>query len=47
MGFKVIEGLIVLCFLIWLALIMEAEAANLDVKKYGAKADGESDDSQV
>ncbi|KAM7274521.1 hypothetical protein ACFE04_016387 [Oxalis oulophora] len=35
------------CFLIWLALVIKAEAAEFHVKKYGAKADGKTDDAKA
>ena len=36
------------CFMIiWLALIRKSRGADINVIKYGAKADGKSDDRQV
>ncbi|KAF5746150.1 exopolygalacturonase GBGA-like [Tripterygium wilfordii] len=37
----------VTCFLSFLALLMGAESVIFDIRKYGAKADGRSDDSQA
>lgn len=35
------------CFLFLVAFSLKTNAADFDIKKYGAKADGRTDDSQV
>ena len=46
MGSKFILGAI--CLLFWiLAIFTQAQGTDFDVKKYGVKVNGESDDSQV
>lgn len=45
MSFQVIQEAV--CLLLLLALISEVQGTAFNVKSYGAKADGQSDDSQV
>lgn len=35
------------CLLFWLCLLTEVRGKKFDVKKFGAKADGKSDDCKV
>lgn len=45
MGSKFVLGATFFLFLV--ALFIKAKAADIDIKKFGAKADGKTDDSQV
>lgn len=45
MGSKYVLG--TTCFLFLVAFSLKTNAADFDIKKYGAKADGKTDDSQV
>jgi hypothetical protein len=35
------------CFIFWVALVRKAQGEDININRYGAKADGKSDDSQV
>ncbi|GMY09711.1 exopolygalacturonase clone GBGA483-like [Fagus crenata] len=35
------------CFIFWLALVRKAQGEDININRYGAKADGKSDDSQA
>lgn len=45
MGSKYVLG--TTCFLFLVAFSLKTNGADFDIRKYGAKADGKTDDSQV